>query len=75
MKHITKKTHYWLFKKTNEQDSECKYYFIRTITEGLDKVVWFMGYENSFGLVSSIGGELNEDKQIELEKEFQKENN
>jgi hypothetical protein len=68
IKHIIKKTHYWLFKKTN---NDGKYYFVRSMTEGLDRVVWFMGYENHFGLVSSVGGELSEEKQKQLESEFQ----
>lgn len=68
IKHIVKKTHYWLFKKTNEDG---KYYFVRTMTDGLDRVVWFMGYENHFGSVSSVGGELSEEKQNQLESEFQ----
>ena len=71
IKHIIKKTHYWLFKKTNE---DSKYYFVRTMTEGLDRVVWFMGYENHFGSVSSVGGELSEEKQKQLESEFQSSN-
>ena len=71
IKHIIKKTHYWLFKKTSD---EGKYYFVRSMTEGLDRVVWFMGYENNFGLVSSVGGELSEDKQKQLESEFQTSN-
>ena len=71
IKHIVKKTHYWLFKKTNE---DSKYYFVRTMTEGLDRVVWFMGYENHFGSVSSVGGELSEEKQKQLESEFQSSN-
>lgn len=71
IKHIVKKTHYWLFKKTNE---DSKYYFVRTMTEGLDRVVWFMGYENNFGLVSSVGGKLSEEKQKQLESEFQSSN-
>ena len=68
MKQIETKTHYWFFKKTNDRYD---YYFIRSMTEGLDKVNWFIGYENSFGLVSSVGGPLTEDKQKELENEFQ----
>lgn len=68
IKHIVKKTHYWLFKKVNEDG---KYYFVRTMTDGLDRVVWFMGYENHFGSVSSVGHELNEEKQNQLESEFQ----
>lgn len=68
IKHIVKKTHYWLFKKTNKDD---KYYFVRTMIEGLDRVVWFIGYENHFGSVSSVGGELSEEKQKQLESEFQ----
>jgi len=71
IKHIVKKTHYWLFKKTN---SESKYYYVRTMTEGLDRVVWFMGYENHFGSVSSVGGELSEETQKQLESEFQQSN-
>jgi hypothetical protein len=71
IKHIVKKTHYWLFKKTND-DGE--YYFVRSMTEGLDRVVWFMGYENHFGSVSSVGGELSEEKQKQLESEFQSSN-
>jgi hypothetical protein len=71
IKHIVKKTHYWLFKKTNDDG---KYYYVRTMTEGLDRVVWFMGYENSFGSVSGVGGELSEDKQKQLESEFQQSN-
>ena len=68
IKHIVKKTHYWLFKKTND---DTKYYFVRTMTEGLDRVVWFVGYENHLGLVSVVGGELSEEKQKQLESEFQ----
>jgi hypothetical protein len=71
IKHIVRKTHYWLFKKTN---SESKYYYVRTMTEVLDRVVWFMGYENHFGSVSSVGGELSEEKQKQLESEFQQSN-
>ena len=71
IKHIVKKTHYWLFKKTNDDG---KYYFVRSMTEGLDRVVWFMGYENNFGSVSSVGGELSEEKQKQLESEFQSSN-
>ncbi len=71
IKHIVKKTHYWLFKKTNDDG---KYYFVRSMTEGLDRVVWFMGYENHFGSVSSVGGELSEEKQKQLESEFQSSN-
>jgi hypothetical protein len=71
IKHIVKKTHYWLFKKTND---ESKYYYVRTMTEGLDRVVWFMGYENHFGSVSSVGGELSDETQKQLESEFQQSN-
>ena len=71
IKHIVKKTHYWLFKKT---DDDYKYYFVRTMTEGLDRVVWFQGYENDFGSVSSVGGELSEEKQKQLESDFQSSN-
>jgi len=66
IKHIVKKTHYWLFKKTN---NDSKYYYVRTMTEGLDRVVWFMGYENNFGLVSSVGGELSVEACTPMEKE------
>lgn len=68
MRHIEKRTHYWFLKKT---DDRYNFYFIRSMTEGLDKVNWFIGYENSFGSVSSVGGPLTEDKQKELENEFQ----
>jgi hypothetical protein len=71
IKHIVKKTHYWLFKKTADDG---KYYYIRTTTEGIDKFNWFIGYENNFGLISSVGGELSEDKQTQLENEFQSSN-
>ena len=71
IKHIVKKTHYWLFKKTNDKS---EYYYVRTMTEGLDRVVWFMGYENHFGSVSSVGGELSEETQKQLESEFQQSN-
>ena len=39
-------------------------------TEGLDRFVWFVGYENNFGSVSSVGGELDEETQKSLEREF-----
>ena len=68
MKHIVKKTDYWFLKKT---DDRYDYYFVRSMTDGIDKPNWFIGYENSFGLVSSVGGPLTEDKQKELESEFQ----
>ena len=70
IKHIVKKTHYWLFKKTIIGE----YYFIRTMNEGLDSVVWFIGYENQFGLVSPVGGELEQERQKQLEIEFQSSN-
>lgn len=44
------------------------------MTEGLDRVVWFMGYENNFGALSSIGGELSEGEQKQLESEFKQYN-
>lgn len=69
IKHIVKKTHYWFLKKIN---NDSKYYYIRTMCEGIDKIIWFTGYENNSGLVSSIGGELNEETQNQLEKEFQR---
>lgn len=69
MKKVTRTTHYWLFKPTGRDKS--KYFFIRTVTEGLDKVVWFEGYQSHTGLISSIGGDLMEDLQNSLEKEFQ----
>lgn len=68
MKHITIKTHYWLYKKIND---DYNYYFVRSITHGNDKVVWFIGYENANGSVSSVGGPITEEKQKELESEFQ----
>lgn len=68
VKHIVKKTHYWIFKKTNE---DSKYYYVRTFVDGLNKIIWFMGYENQNGTVSSVGGELSENIQKELENEYQ----
>lgn len=67
MKHVIRHTHFWLFEKTNENTN---IYYVRTMTQGLDKIAWFMGYENDFGLISSVGGELSEEKQIELETKF-----
>lgn len=65
IKHIIVKTHYWLFKKINGN-----YYFIRTVTEGLDRALWFRGYVNKFGSISGIGGELSQEEQSNLESEF-----
>jgi hypothetical protein len=67
IKYISKKTHYWLFKKIDENS---KYYYVRTKVKGLDKIIWFIGYENLYGLVSSVGGELSEETQKNLENEF-----
>lgn len=66
---ITKTQHYWLFEKTHD-DSE--YYFVRTAIEGQSGYNWFMGNENSAGLVSSVGGDcISDELMLELEKRFQ----
>ena len=67
-KHIVKKSHYWLFKKINE---ERDYFYVRTMTDGQDRIAWFVGYENHFGSVSSVGGSLSDDLEKQLESEFQ----
>jgi len=65
---IIQKTNYWLFEKTSENS---KYYFVRIQTDGISTHSWSMGYENSFGLVSCIGGPLNEERVKDLEERFQ----
>ncbi len=69
MKQITKTTVYWLFKPTSQ---EGKYYFIRSMTSGIETISWFIGYENNFGSVSGVGGELSSSVSENLEIEFQK---
>ena len=71
-KYFSVKTHYWLFKKTNEDSN---YYYVRIMTDGLDRINWVMGYENHFGSVSIVGGGLTDYKQKELEAEFQQKQN
>lgn len=44
------------------------------MTEGLYRIGWFIGYVNNFGSVSSVGGELSDDMQQQLESEFQSSN-
>lgn len=68
MKHIVRNTHYWLFKKINKNS---KYYYIRTETDGMDRIGWFIGYENNFNKVSGIGGNLSDEMEMQLENEFQ----
>lgn len=67
MKHIVKTTNYWLFKPVNPNGN---IYYVRTLVEGLAPV-WFMGYENHIGLVSSVGGDLKEETKEILEREWQ----
>ena len=69
MKKITKTTNYWLLKPVSK---DSKYYYIRCQTEGiLHSYVWFVGYENHMGLISSVGSDLTDDEIKELEIEFQ----
>lgn len=68
MEQITQTTHYWLFKPTQDNG---KYHYVRTKTDGLDKFGWFIGYKNNLGLVSRIGGDLNNAMIENLENEFQ----
>lgn len=70
MKTISKTTHYIFFKPTSN-DEKMKYFFIRMITEGFSGYTWFIGYENGFGLVSSVGGGLSDETQAALEVEYQ----
>ena len=70
MEKITKIINYWIFKPVS---SESKYFYIRCKVETLDNVNWFVGYKNSFGLVSSVGGDLSDSEVQILEKEYQKE--
>lgn len=70
VKKITQTTYYWLFKEI-PSEYEKKYYYVRCQLNGLDRYVWFMGYENHMHLVSRIGGDLSEDLSDKLEKEFQ----
>lgn len=73
IKHIIQKNEYWFFKKTSE-DENCFYnsdriHFVRTIVK--DRIVWFFGYINNFDLVESAYGTLTNEKQKQLESEFQ----
>lgn len=52
--------------------SDSIYYYVRCKTDGIDRYMWLVGYENSIGLVSPVGGELPGEMAKELESEFQK---
>lgn len=69
MKHITKTTHYWLFKPTSPGRQT---YFVRCQIEDFSPS-WFLGYENHMGLISRIGGDLSADTVERLEAEWQAE--
>lgn len=64
---ITRKTNYWLFKNVPGSN---EYYYIRSLTEKIDRVIWFIGYKNNHGLVSGVGGDLDKTLQNKLEAEF-----
>lgn len=76
IKHIIQNNEYWFFKKTSDCEN-CFYnsdriHFVRTIDK--DKIIWFFGYINNFGLVESTFGTLTEERQKQLECEFQSSN-
>ncbi len=68
---IVKTTEYFVCDKINENS---QYHYIRSeILNSNVKPVWFVGYiSKSSGFPSSIGPELNEELQIKLENDFQK---
>lgn len=68
MEKITKTTHYWLFKKV---DDNLQYYYVRVKTDGIENVTWVKGYVNHLNLVSTVGPALPKDLTDSLEKEFQ----
>jgi hypothetical protein len=70
MKTIQQVTTYVFFKPVNP---DSKYYFIRTQTNhSLGSLVsWGTGYENHLGLVSFVGGGVNDTLAVDLEKEYQ----
>lgn len=69
MDKIVKTTEYYICDKISEGS---QYHYIRSeILESNLKPVWFVGYiSKSTGFPSSIGPELPEEKQKELEKKF-----
>jgi len=72
MKKITKTTEYWFLKPVLEQNFvKSEHFYIRIKTVGIDEISWGIGYENSFHLVSMVGGELKPELVEKLEKEFQ----
>lgn len=71
MKTITKITKYWFFKPVNENTEQ--YFYIRSGVINEDNefsIFWFIGYENSLGNVSSVGGEIDDEMVKQLEYDF-----
>ena len=68
MKTITKVITYCFFKPIHPSAS---HHYIRVTTETNNDVQWVMGYENHIGLVSCIGGNIQDELKVELEKEYQ----
>lgn len=67
MKTITKIIDYVFFKPVTTSE----YYYVRCQRRGDTTHSWFIGYENSLGMVSSIGEELEERVVKSLESEYQ----
>ena len=45
--------------------------FVRVTNSYNSNIKWMMGYENNFGTVSLIGGDLSTELSNQLEKEYQ----
>lgn len=65
---ITKTQYFWLFEKMAEGSP---YSYVRTAIEGQSGYNWFTGYESKAGQVSRVGGDIPDEKILELEKRFQ----
>jgi len=72
MKKISITTNYWLFKRIENT----KYYYIRIENQLMpEDKFWILGYVNDFGGVNTVEPSFDENKSVELEKEFQEEIN
>jgi hypothetical protein len=67
MKKITKITHYWFFKPTEENSG---LYFIRSKTDNNVEINWFIGMENYKGDITRVGDNMTIAQKNMLEKEF-----